>query len=90
VRWFISQFCGSRSGLRSRSGVTSAANADETIARALVANNAMRIELRRFVMTSSPLRFATKHCRGEVYITLASKSSARRMAKGGRQVNDAV
>src|SRR5260370_37983976 len=44
----------------------------------------MRIELRRFVMTSSRLRCNEVLAVAKVYITLASKSSARRMAKGGR------
>src|SRR5258705_110587 len=53
----------SLSVLRSLSGVTPAANADDVIASTLLANNAMHIELLRFVMKSSQLRFATKSCR---------------------------
>src|SRR6266849_7165485 len=79
----MSQFCGSRSGLRSRSGVTSAANADEAIASALVANNAMRIELLRFVMKSSRLRLATKFCRSESLHHAGFEVPARRMTESG-------
>jgi hypothetical protein len=44
VRWFISQFCGSRSGLRSRSGVTSAAKAGAAEV-SIVAESAARMAL---------------------------------------------
>jgi len=82
VRWFISQFCGSLSALRSLSGVTPAANADDVIASTLLANNAMHIELLRFVMKSSPITFCYEVLPlAEAYITLASKSAARRMGK---------
>src|SRR6267378_3126987 len=50
----MSQFCGSLSGLRSRSGVTSAANAGD--ASMLAASRALRIERLCPVIMSSHLR----------------------------------
>src|SRR5258708_22167346 len=57
----MSQFCGSLSGLRSRSGVTSAASMGDA-ASMLPANSVMRIEPMRLAMNASHRVCAPLRC----------------------------